>query len=84
MKRTLLVVFLFALLIVVINSYASSLNPCEYMNLNTQAMNKLDTGDDPNFERIKQQNNQEMIRRCQELEIKALEEMRNDLNRDNY
>lgn len=51
------------------NGHASTLNPCEYMNLYADQAAKLDTGNDPNFERIKQQNNQEMVRSCQEYEI---------------
>lgn len=61
-----------------------SMNPCEYMNANANIANKLDTGDDPNFDRIKQMKNRELVIACQEYEIKALEQAKNDLNRDNY
>lgn len=56
---------------------ADTINPCEYMNLNATAMNKLDTGNDENFERIKQQNNRDMIIACQQYEIKQLREKTN-------
>lgn len=64
--------------------YADTLNPCEYMNINANTMNNLDTGADDNFERIKQQNNKQMVIACQEYEIKLLNEAKSDLNRDNY
>lgn len=63
---------------------ADVINPCEYMNITANSMNQLDTGNDPNFERIKQQNNQAIVRACQEYEIKKLDEAKSDLNRDNY
>lgn len=65
-------------------TYASGMNPCEYMNMNAQEANKLDVGNDPNFTRIQQQNNRDLIRACQEYEIKLLNEAKGDLNRDNY
>lgn len=65
-------------------SYADIMNPCEYANMEANNLNQLDTGNDPNFERIKQQNNQELVRACQEYEIKALRNAKSDLDRDNY
>ncbi len=53
-------------------SGTASTNPCEYVNTVANNANKLDVGDDANFERIKQQNNKDMIRECQELVIKQL------------
>lgn len=64
--------------------HADTLNPCEYMNVNSERMNQLDTGVDENFERIKQQNNREMVMNCQEYEISRIRAARSDLGRDNY
>ena len=58
---------------------ADTYNPCEYMNRNANAEHKLDVGDDPNFTRISQQNNREIIRACQEYEIKVLRTARMDI-----
>jgi len=66
------------------NVHASTINPCEYINLTISNSDKLDVGNDENFERIKQQNNKDMIRACQEYQIKLLDTMKGDLNRDNY
>lgn len=63
---------------------ADTLNPCEYMNINAEQANKLDVGDDPNWTRIVQQKNRDMIRACLDYQQKALEERTNDLNRDNF
>lgn len=63
---------------------ASTLNPCEYMNINAEKMNQLDTGDDENFRRIVQQKNREMIIACQDYQIKQLQQRTADWNRDNY
>lgn len=61
-----------------------SVNPCEYINTVATNTNQLDTGDDENFERIKQQRNREMVLACQDYEIKRLREAKSDLDRDNY
>jgi hypothetical protein len=61
-------ILLIALLIST-NINADTLNPCEYMNINGTTANKLDTGQDENFERIKQHNNRELIMECQRYEI---------------
>ncbi len=63
---------------------ADNMNPCEYLNMTNNAEHQLDTGNDENFERIKQQRNREIIIACQDYQIKLLETKRNDLNRDNY
>lgn len=55
-----------------VNIQNGTTNPCEYMNVQATQMNKLDTGDDANFERIKQQNNRDLIRACQEYQIQVL------------
>jgi len=60
------------------------MNPCEYMNQNANTIQRLDVGNDPNAREIVQQNNLEMVRACQEYEIKLLNNAKNDLNRDNY
>lgn len=58
-----------------VQSYADSTNPCEFMNLNSDPYTQIDTGNDPNFERIKQQNNQQLVRECQEYQINKLRAM---------
>ena len=63
---------------------AGTLNPCEYVNVMNTNMNQLDTGKDDNFERRKQENNQQLVLACQEYEIKLMQYEKNDLNRDNY
>jgi hypothetical protein len=59
-------------------SGTASTNPCEYVNTVANNANKLDVGDDPNFERIKQQNNRTMIRECQDLVIQQLRTAQRD------
>jgi hypothetical protein len=41
-------------------------NPCNEIYSLIDAENQLDTGHDENFERIKQQNNREIVMRCQQ------------------
>lgn len=53
---------------------------CEYANTMMLNYSRLDTGNDPNFERIKQQNNRQIIIACQEELIKKI---RNS-TRDSY
>jgi len=85
MIRILASTTLLGLTIFIVNpAKASIINPCEYMNMNSEKMNHMDVGHDENFERIKQQNNQELIRACQEYEIKLLNEAKSSLDRNNY
>lgn len=80
MKYLLAIITLFTTL----HCYADQFNPCEYMNMNSNVMNKLDVGDDENFRRIVQQKNQEMVRACLDYETKLMQTQHDDLNRDNY
>lgn len=65
-------------------AHANTINPCEYVNITANNAEHLNTGDDPNFIRIMQQNNRNMILACQEYQIKLYEQRKADLNRDNY
>lgn len=55
-------------------------SPCDHL----PTYNQVDVGADPNFERIVQQNNRELIVACQQYQIKLYENAKNDINRDNY
>ncbi len=77
-NATILILLLFVLAVTASSAHAN-MNPCEYMNMNANAEHKLDTGNDPNFTRIVQQNNQELIRACQEYEISRLRMERSDI-----
>jgi hypothetical protein len=53
-------------------------NPCEYIDQRIRGMqSQMDTGDDPNFTRIVQQKNQDIIIACQDYEIARLREAKN-------
>lgn len=84
MKEALMGILIILVLGWCARSFADTLNPCEYSNVYMTTQNQLDTAPDPNFERIKQQNNQKLIIACQEYYIKKLNTQTNDLNRDNY
>lgn len=71
-KLTVFVIYLYISFYSII-SMAGTMNPCEYMNAQVDTINRLDTGNDDNFERMKQRNNQQMVLACQEYEIKRLQ-----------
>jgi len=83
--KNILLKYIFVLIIITsCQVRADMLNPCSYLNVSNDRGNQLDVGNDPNFERIKQQNNRQIVIACQQLQIKQLEQRRNDWNRDNY
>lgn len=63
-------------------SFAGTLNPCEYMNVNAEKMSQLDTGNDASFRAQMQYRNREMVTACQDYQIKVLNNMKNNINKD--
>lgn len=47
-------------------------NPCDKWHSNIEIQQKLPVGNDPNFERIRNQNNQEIIRACQAYQLNLI------------
>lgn len=69
MKNLLLLVIL---LFISRLSIADTVNPCEYMNMQIYNEQSLDVGNDPNFIRIMEHNNQQLILECQQYQIDKL------------